>query len=373
MTRVLDLGTPGGLRVAVKECLAIAGLPIRAGSAAFENAPPALTHADVVQSVLKAGCHVIGQANMHELAFGMTGANAHTGTPENPLWPDRIPGGSSSGCAALVASGAVDFAIGTDTGGSVRQPACCCGTYGLKPTYGRISRAGALPVASSIDCIGPLAASAPMLTRAMAAMDPGFAPVPCPGTPRIARVTGFDASPEVSAAFETAAARLSPARTVTLPGLEAAFAAGMTIMNAEMAAELGALALSDASLGADVRGRILKARTTTAAQIAEAEAIRTAFTAETDAALEGVDALLLPTLPQVPPTWQEAQDPMNVLPLTRFVRPFNLSGHPALTLPIRTAAGLPAGLQLVGARGSDALLCALAEWIALRLTEKETA
>ena len=176
LTRAFILGTPGGLRVAVKECLGIEGLPTRAGSAAFEDAPPEQTHSAVVSALLSSGCQIIGTANMHELAFGMTGANGHTGTPLNPRWPDRIPGGSSSGSASLVAQGKVDFAVGTDTGGSVRQPACCCGVYGLKPTFGRLSRRGAVPVGSSLDCIGPFAATATMLTRAMAAMDPGFTP-----------------------------------------------------------------------------------------------------------------------------------------------------------------------------------------------------
>ncbi|QPM90333.1 amidase [Pseudooceanicola algae] len=362
LTRALDLGTPGGARVAVKECLAVAGLPTRAGSAAFEDAPPATDHAAVVQALLDSGAQIIGLANMHELAYGMTGANAHTGTPQNPLWPDRIPGGSSSGSAVLVAQGSVDFAIGTDTGGSIRQPACCCGVFGLKPSFARISRAGALPVGSSLDCIGPFAQNMAMLTRAMQMLDPDFAPETCDSPPALAMVQ-TEAEADIQAALDAALTGLGDLPTVPLPGMEDAFAAGMTVIGAEIAAEFGALAASNATLGADIRTRVLAARDITGAQLAEAEAIRTRFTDSFDAALLGRDALILPTLPMVPPTWEQAQDPAHVLPLTRFVRPFNLSGHPALTIPILTADGLPAGLQIVGHKGADARLCAVASWI----------
>jgi hypothetical protein len=134
-----------GLRVAVKDSLDIAGYPTRGGSAALADAPPAARHADVVQAVLDAGCRIIGKANMHELAYGVTGVNRWTGTPANPLHPGHIPGGSSSGSAAAVAAGLCDFALGTDTGGSIRTPAACCGVFGLKPTFGRVSRQGAWP------------------------------------------------------------------------------------------------------------------------------------------------------------------------------------------------------------------------------------
>ncbi len=133
-------------------------------------------HADVVANLLSAGCRIVGKTKMHELAYGMTGINAFEGTPINPRYPDRIPGGSSSGSAAAVAAGLVDFAIGTDTGGSIRQPAICCGVIGFKPTFGRVSRKGALPAQSSLDCIGPFARNLSMIERAMSAIDPTFQP-----------------------------------------------------------------------------------------------------------------------------------------------------------------------------------------------------
>ncbi|KAA2313997.1 amidase [Pseudooceanicola sediminis] len=374
MTVSLDLGTSGGPRVAVKECLAIEGLPTRAGSAALADAPPALAHAQVVQTLLDTGCQIVGRANMHELAYGMTGANAHTGTPQNPRWPDRIPGGSSSGSAVLVAQGAVDFAVGTDTGGSIRQPAGCCGVFGLKPTFGRISRAGATPVASTLDSIGPFAATAPMLTRAMSLMDPTFQAESLASPPSLALLRP-EAASDITASFDAATKLLHDATLTeaTLPSLDAAYHASMTIIGHEIAAEFGALAASNATLGADVRARILNGTRITARQLADAEAVRTRFTAEIDALLDTHDAILLPLLARTPPTWAVAADPAAVLPMTRFIRQFNMSGHPALALPTLTADGLPAGLQLIGAKGADARLCAIAEWIAARTPEEETA
>src|SRR5690606_8879821 len=141
-----------GRRVAIKDSIDIAGYPTRSGSHAFADAPPATRHAHVVQAVLDAGWQIVGKTSLHELAFGVTGINDWSGTPVNPQAPDRVPGGSSSGSAVAVAAGLADIAIGTDTGGSVRVPAACCGIAGLKPTYGRVSRIGAQPAVSSLDC-----------------------------------------------------------------------------------------------------------------------------------------------------------------------------------------------------------------------------
>ncbi|NVO27578.1 amidase [Donghicola sp. C2-DW-16] len=365
ITNTLALGDAKGPSVLVKECLDVQGLPTRCGSAAFADALAAVAHSDVVARLIAGGAHIAGTTTMHELAFGVTGANAYAGTAPNPLWPNRIPGGSSSGSAAAVAAGLCDFAIGTDTGGSIRQPACCCGVYGLKPTQNAISRRGAIPRASSLDVIGPFAASAEMLTRAAGMLLDGFAPLQI-DAPKLGRVP-VQVDADIIAAVDGV---LSPRwETVTpLDGLEAAFKAGITLINYELAGEFGHLARSNATLGADVRARLLNALTVTPEMAAEAEQIRTQFTQEVDNALTGLDALVLPTMPCVPPTWDQAQDPAALIPLTKLVRPFNLSGHPALTVPLRTAAGLPAGLQLVGRKGEEARLCAIAEFLERQLT-----
>ncbi|MBN3843099.1 amidase family protein, partial [Burkholderia sp. Ac-20349] len=137
MTGFIDTFTLGGPgpTIAIKDTIDIAGHPTRAASRALADAPPAEQHADVVRLLLDAGWQIAGKANMHELAFGMTGINDYTGTPVNPQDATRIPGGSSSGSASLVGLGTVDAALGTDTGGSIRGPAACCGVAGLKKGY----------------------------------------------------------------------------------------------------------------------------------------------------------------------------------------------------------------------------------------------
>jgi amidase len=163
-----------GPTVAVKDSIDIAGFPTRMGSACLAGARPARQHAAVVQALLAAGCRIVGKTNMHELAYGVTGINRCYGTPLNPRAPDRVPGGSSSGSAVAVAAGLVDFALGNDTGGSIRIPAACCGVYGLKPSFGRVNRSGVHPVRSTLDCVGPLARDVTMIERAMTMLDPSF-------------------------------------------------------------------------------------------------------------------------------------------------------------------------------------------------------
>jgi amidase len=362
LVQELSMGGTGPT-VVIKDCIDIAGTVTGCGSEAFASAAPALENAVVVEALLTAGCRIIGKANMHELAFGMTGVNGFHGTPVNPNWPDRIPGGSSSGSAVAVAAGLCDFAIGTDTGGSVRQPAICCGVIGIKPTFGRISRKGLSPKNSSLDCVGAFARDMDMIETAMAAMDPTFTSETLVNAPKLTRIKS-DPVAEVGDPLVYALMDAYPGMGYEcLTHFEAAFQAGMTVISYETAAAFGHLLDEGAPLGADIRKRLTAARHVTEAQLAEAEAVRTAFTAEVDALLDQYDALVTPALPVIPPTLSEAQDPQTILPLTRFLRPFNLSGHPAITLPARTNSGLPIGLQLVGRKGEEARLCAIARWI----------
>lgn len=352
-----------GPRVVVKDCIDIAGTVTSCGSAALAQNSPATAHAEVVENLLAAGCRITGKARMHELAFGMTGVNAAFGTPVNPRWPDRIPGGSSSGSAVAVAAGQCDFAIGTDTGGSVRQPATCCGVFGIKPTFGRISRRGLIPAESTLDCVGAFARSIDMLQTAMEAMDPSFTRVTLDGAPKLGRIKS-DPDAMVGDPLVFALMEAYPDMPYErLPLLDAAFNAGMTLIAYEAAAAFGALLDRHAPLGEDIRARLTAARQITEAEVAEARATGAQFSADVDALLERHDAILTPALPHVPPTLKAARDPKTVLPLTRFLRPFNLSGHPAITLPALTPDGLPIGLQIVGRKGEDARLCAIADWL----------
>lgn len=356
------LGAKDGATVAIKDCLDIEGVTTRCGSRALANAAPARANADIVDNLLSAGCRVIGKTKMHELAYGMTGINAFEGTPLNPHFPDRIPGGSSSGSAAAVAAGLVDFAIGTDTGGSVRQPAICCGVIGLKPTFGRVSRKGALPAQSTLDCIGPFARTIGMIERAMGAIDPTFKPQAFDAPLRIARLRLDDAIEPfmAEAMYAVSAGESGLVEQVELPLLPGAFKAGMTIIARETLLANAALMQHADLLGDDVRKRLEGARGVTDADIAEAEDIRAHFTADVDALFERFDVLLTPALPLPPPLLSEAGDPAKVLTLTHYLRPFNLSGHPALVLPAATSDGLPSGIQLVAAKGADARLIAIA-------------
>jgi len=354
----LSLGGDGA-HVAVKDTIDIAGVPTRAGSRAFADAAPAERNADVVDALLAAGVRIVGKTNLHEFAYGVTGINDWTGTPLNTRFPDRIPGGSSSGSAAAVAAGVVTFALGTDTGGSIRVPAACCGVVGLKPTFGRIGRVGVVPAKSSLDCVGPFARDIATIERAMAILDPHFARS-TRAVDAVVGVVAIDVDPAVGAAFE-AALRATPVRhvPVTLAGMSDAFAAGLAIIGAETWAALGAYVGSPA-LGDDVRARLLAAERITPDEVARAERVRTTFTAEVDAALERVDALVLPTMPSPTLRLEAGRDARAALRVTQLVRPFNLSGHPAISVPLPARDGSSVGLQLVGRRGADAELCALA-------------
>ncbi|WP_075794978.1 amidase [Massilia putida] len=358
-----DLGDRNGPTIAIKDCIDIEGMPTRAGSAALAEILPARRDAAVVDALIRAGWHIVGKTTMHELAYGMTGMNPVAGTPLNPQDPALIPGGSSSDSAAAVGSGEVDAALGSDTGGSIRLPAACCGVLGLKPTFGRVSRLGAWPRESSLDCVGPFARSALVLRDVMQAIahdfDGGKAARPLAKARVGVLATGSDAAVDAAftAALRTAGWQQEPRE---LPGMQAAFDAAIAVINQETWSAFGHL-LDGGKVGADVAGRLRAAGTTTADARQQAERVRLAFVADVDRALEGVDALVLPTLPSLPPTLAEVAAGHSVIALSRLVRPFNLSGHPALSYPIPVPAmPIKAGLQLVGRKGDDERLCALA-------------
>ena len=349
-----------GKRVAIKDSIDIAGHPTRSGSRAFADAAPATRNAEVVDAILDAGWQIVGKTNLHELAFGVTGINDWTGTPINPQAPDRVPGGSSSGSAAAVAAGLADIAIGTDTGGSVRVPAACCGIAGLKPTYGRVSRVGAHPAVSSLDCVGPFAANMDDLIAAMQVICPGFRVQNQPSSTVSVGFLDVACDPHLHACLGAAADRAGWRRSnVQLSEFDAAFAAGLTVINVENWAAFGHLT-GKGLIGADVEQRLLAASRTSAADLAQAEKVRVRFSQEVDAALEEFAVLLLPTLPSLPPTLNEARSASKaVAGMTPLVRPFNLSGHPALTIPVELdCGGLKVGLQIVGRKGQDELVCA---------------
>lgn len=354
----LDLGS-GKIRVVVKDCIDVAGTVTSMGTAALADQPPAQRNAAVVERLLAAPMRIVGKANMHPLAYGVTGQNDWVGTPRNPLYPDRICGGSSSGSAVAVAAGIADIAVGTDTGGSVRMPAACCGIFGLKPSFARISRCGVLPRGSSLDCVGPLARNVDLIETAMAALDKDYRSVKAPRLVSLGRVA-VDCADEVDVAMDACLAHADFAvTTVRLPLLEAAHRAGLTIIGREVWEAYGHL-VDDPLIPNDVAVRLRRASAIMDCELAEAEDIRIAFTASVDALLEQHSALLMPTMPSPAPLLANATDPAGIVDHTRFLRPFNLSGHPALSIPMEAIDGAPVGLQFIGRRGEDALLCAIA-------------
>ncbi|MCW2672540.1 MAG: amidase [Frankiales bacterium] len=329
-------GTGEGPRVAVKDLFDLAGIPTTAGSAALQRVPT--TTAPILE-----GLNVVGRTQMHELAYGITGVNAWQGTPTNPLDARLVPGGSSSGAAVVVAHGEADVALGTDTGGSVRIPAACCGVLGLKTTHGRVPVEGTWPLAPSFDTIGPLARDLEGLVTGMRLLEPGFSP----GTAgSIARFR-----PPAAAGVDAALDRVLGTRPeVALAGWDAADAACAVLLNVEGFRSSGHL-LSTGLVGEDVARRLTAGALRTAEELARALAVQVLWRKEIDAVLDLYDVIALPVLRDAPAT---LDDPVRMYDL-RLTLPVNLAGLPALALPVSRRDGPPASLQLVG-RSEEVLL-----------------
>ena len=327
----------------------------------MRHPPPVMR--EVVQRLIDAGWRIAGKTNMHELAFGITGINDVSGTPPNPQDPARIPGGSSSGSASAVGDGLVDAALGTDTGGSVRCPAACCGVIGLKPTFGRVSRDGVAPRETTLDCVGPFARDMNTIIDVMLAIDPSFQPGKRVADASKARVAIIDveADDDISRAVAGAMERAGVATgKVRLESMKDAFVAGLVVINAETWRAFGHL-IASGKLGADIDARLRAAANTSAADLDAAERVRRAFTDEVDRTLEEAEVIVLPTMPSLPITLDAARAGTSVIAMSSLIRPFNLSGHPALTLPIPIEQSrMKAGLQIVGRKGRDEMVCSVA-------------
>ncbi|OTG86147.1 amidase [Acinetobacter sp. ANC 4558] len=368
----LNLGN-GQLKVLVKDSIDIQGTVCKAGSQALENNVEAEQHADIIEQILKNDCSIIGKTNLHELAFGITGINHFTGTPINPKYPAFICGGSSSGSAVAVAENLCDFSIGTDTGGSIRMPSACCGIYGLKPTFGRISRQGVLPAFSTLDCVGPMANTPSMLIQAMKIIDPTFNVEDKLDISTLKFV--FLDVPAQTEIWQTIQdffhdVGIKNIEKTTSSYMQNAFDAGMQVINYETSKAFAHL-LESNKLGQDIQARLKIATLTTLADVDIANKIREQFTEEINQILSNFDVLALPTLPSIPPKVLEVENSKAVLNLTALIRPFNLSGHPALNIPLETSHGLPVGLQLIAKHGQDEKLCFLAKALLDRLNSNQ--
>jgi amidase len=347
---------PGtGPVLAIKDLIDQEGVVTTAGCRALaRHGTPAARDAACLAGARAAGARIVGRTNLHELAMGVTGVNPWYGTPVNPLDPARIPGGSSSGSAVAVATGEADVAYGSDTGGSVRIPSACCGTAGLKTTWGRVSLEGVWPLAPSFDTVGPMARDVAGLVLGMGLLEPGFAP----GREEPWRVGRLSvaAEPEVDAAVDAAlAATRWEVVPVTVPGWEECQGPAGTLVMVEAWTANGELATRwPEDIGSDVMGHLTGARSIEPdARLKAAEAKRT-FTAALEEALAQVDLLALPTIPVFPPTI----DGGDWTAMARCTMPVNLAGVPAISLPVPGPGPLPASLQLIGPAHSEERLVA---------------
>jgi aspartyl-tRNA(Asn)/glutamyl-tRNA(Gln) amidotransferase subunit A len=334
--------------------------------------------ASVVVRLRNAGAVIIGKTNLHEFALGTTSEESSFGAVHNPRDANRSAGGSSGGSAAAVAAGMGRASIGTDTGGSIRIPAACCGIVGLKPSLGEVPADGVVPLSKTFDHVGPLTLSVADAAAMWAVLIGRKAPVVGalnPADIMLGTLGGYFAElldAYVRAAFESALRRLHAA-DVAFVEREVGDADAIVDTYADIqlpeasywhAATLDTCA---ADYQPGVRDRLLRGRTISAERYLRAMDRREVLTRQVDDALRGCDALLLPTLAIAPPMLGASEVEMDngeTVPvrsaMLRLTQLFNVTGHPAISLPIRVD-GLPVGLQLVGKRGGTAELLAVAQ------------
>jgi amidase len=355
-TFITQLDSSGsGPRLAVKDLIDVQGVPTTAGcKAVADAAAPAEKDAPCMAGARAADARIVGKVNLHELAFGATGVNPWYGTPENPLDPTLVPGGSSSGSAVAVATGEADVAYGSDTGGSVRIPSACCGTTGLKTTHGRIPLEGVWPLALSLDTVGPMARDVAGVLLGMQLLEPGFEIADAAPT-SVGRFRLPNTDPEIDAAVDRALAEAElKVVDIDLPGWLKAFTDNGIILIVE-AWQNDKHLLGKEGLGEHVATRIELGRGILSENVAQAEEGRGAWQQELAQAFERVEVIALPTMPMFP----IPIDSDNEFDLTTGTGSINLSGNPALALPVPTGGHLPASLQLVGPHNSEDRLLAL--------------
>jgi len=389
-------GPLDGVPLGLKDVLCTRGVRTTCGSKMLERFVPPYD-ATVVARLLRAGAVVLGKLNMDEFAMGSSTENSAYFTTRNPWDLSRVPGGSSGGSAAAVAADLAAATLGTDTGGSIRQPAAFCGTVGLKPTYGRVSRYGLVAFASSLDQIGPFAKDvedAALMLQAIAGHDPmdsTSAAEPVPdyaaglgqgveglkvGIPAEYFIDGLDSEVEaaVRAAIETLKGLGAKTESVSLPHTEYGLAAYYVIAPAECSSNLarydgvkyglrvpGARDLIDmycrtrgAGFGAEVKRRVMLGTYALStgyydAYYGKAQRVRTLVQRDFQRAFERVDVIVAPTTPSAAFKTGEKGDPLSMYLNDVFTIPVNLAGLPGLSVPAGfTKAGLPVGLQVIG-------------------------
>ena len=375
-----------GIPVAVKDLVDIEGLVTTAGSKLFAHAHPARHDAEVIRRLKDAGAVIVGKTNLHEFAYGGSGYISHFGPVRNPRNPEYVTGGSSSGSAAAVAAGFCFAAIGTDTAGSIRLPASCCGIVGLKPTYGLVSAHGVVPLSWNYDHVGPMTRTvedAAMVLKAIAGydwMDLFSRKWPLPDYPNalavdlsklrvgVARDYFFlFLGPEVERVINAAVERLrgmtAGIKDVAIPVDE-----DRTVSGGDAYAYHRSFLLDRADqYHPETLRRIRSAEKVTATdyilKLRELKAVRRVA----GNIYREIDVVITPTVPIPPPSFTELEehpDRLRAIELTmlRNTRPFNTLGLPTISIPCgATKAGLPVGLQISAAPGRDDLVLAVAQ------------
>jgi aspartyl-tRNA(Asn)/glutamyl-tRNA(Gln) amidotransferase subunit A len=369
-----------GIPLALKDLYETAGLRTTAGSTFFRDYVPA-ADAFLVEKLKAAGAVLVGKLNMHEIALGVTNENSHYGDCRNPWNPQHISGGSSGGSAAAVAAGLCMGALGSDTGGSIRIPSALCGVVGLKPTFGRLSLRGVMPLSWNLDHPGPHARSvrdAAILLQALAGYDPldpasvnhpvdDYLSVLENGVRgwRIALASGSffeQADPEVLQAVQQAAALFqdlgAQVEEVDLPeAREAALDNGLIVTSDAAAFHARRLEENPSGFGADVLARLKAGAAFTSTEYVLARRTQSLARRRFELLFEQYQVLLTPSVPSAAPLRGSAEAVERARQLTRFTAPFNLTGQPALSVPAGFSSdGLPLGLQIISRSWAEALV-----------------
>ena len=336
--------TGPGTVVAVKDLVDVAGMVTTAGGIVLPDTP-AIEDAPVVKRIRSHGCVVVGKANLHEFAYGVTSVNPHYGAVRNPHDPSRVAGGSSGGSAVAVATGMCDWAIGSDTGGSIRIPASLCGVVGFKPALGSIDMAGVFPLSRSLDTLGPMTRDVAGAAAAYSMMSGESLAVEPVQTPRLGVPAAWvaDLDDTTARAWDTVAAGV---REVDFPDRAELAQVGLTVLLVEAASlHRDWVKQFPEKYGADVLALIQRGLEVLAVDFEAALLALPRLREKARLAMEGIDALLVPATAIVAPPVSSGLEVRE--PLTRFTRPFNTTGQPVVCLPAPTS-GLPVGIQVIG-------------------------
>jgi len=346
-----------GIVVAVKDLVDVAGMGTTGGGIILPR-EPAVDDAPVIRRLRQEGCVMVGKANLHEFAYGVTSVNPHYGAVRNPHDVARVAGGSSGGSAVAVAAGMCDWAVGSDTGGSIRIPASFCGVVGFKPALGSIDTTGVIPLSPSLDTLGPLAPDVMSAARAYAMMSGEAMPREPMPKPRLAVPAGWvsDLDEDTARAWRLVSDGLPEVEFIKREPL---YVHGLTVLQVEASTyHRRWVAESPEKYGADVLAHIRRGLEILAVDYAAALAAIRELRVKAMSAMEGIDALVLPASAIVAPLITAGTEVRE--PITRYTRPFNATGQPVVSLPA-PVRGLPVGIQVVGRTNSGTI--AAAAWL----------